>query len=179
MPRCRYPKIQMGNVSKSFRVAVDSTFTEGSDPLRRLQKTSVNPILAQAHAPSPNSAARRSAPVPHQFRLCLLLWAVHPGIEICPLPHSKSTLTVSFQHRVRLYEILLPQSSLQMQQLNFGQTPEASQSFHTPTGFLFNSNCIHSLFVLARHLRTGLISPNIISLMSYGLRTGRNSIHTI
>ena len=32
---------------------------------------------------------------------------------------------------------------------------------------------MHSLFVLARHLRNGLISPNIISLMSYGLQTVR------
>jgi hypothetical protein len=35
MPRCQYPETQMRLASKGFRAAVDSTFTEGFDLLRR------------------------------------------------------------------------------------------------------------------------------------------------
>ena len=54
MPRCRYPENQMRMASKRFRVAIDSTFTEGLTPSVDFN-TSVNrPILAQAHAYRPH-----------------------------------------------------------------------------------------------------------------------------
>ena len=59
---CRCLKTQMRNALKSFRVAIDSTFTEVSDPSVDFNMSVNHLILAQVHVPSPNLAGRLSAP---------------------------------------------------------------------------------------------------------------------